>query len=319
MSVEQLDYVASAALRHISRNAAIKAYIQENRVIHDVLLQAARRYIGGETLAECLDAARSLQKQGGAITIDCMGEDTRDEEIALAATEEFSRVIEAISAEHLDASISLDLSHVGLAVDAELAYVNAARLASAARNAGIEMMISMEGTQYIDAILALHQRLCADYENVGITLQAYLRRTTHDLAAALRRPGRIRLVKGTYEEAPDVAEPRGHVLDKAYRDYMEILLASGHPCSIATHDLKLLNQAHRFIRRKRLQNNPFEFEMLNGVTPEHLRLASVRGYRTRVYLPYGKEWYLYLCHRLAENPPNIYRAIADMVGIDGKM
>lgn len=314
MSVEHLEDVAAAALRHISRDQAIKAYIQENAAIHAVLLRAARRFIGGETLAECLETARALQEQGCAVTIDYMGENTRDEAMARQATAEFLQVIQAIAAHKLDATVSLDLSHIGLAIDAEHALRNASTLAQAARDADTEIMISMEGTERIDEIIALHQQLCQNYDNVGITLQAYLRRTTNDLASALQRPGRIRLVKGAYEEAPGVAEPRGEILNRGYRDYMEILLLSDHPCSIAMHDLNLLNAAHKYIRRQRLKKHPFEFEMLYGVTPDRLQLMRERGYRARVYLPYGREWYLYLCHRLAEYPPNIYRAIGDAVG-----
>jgi len=316
MSVEHPEDVAANALRHISRDQAIKAYTQENAAIHEVLLRAARRFIGGETLAECLETTRALQEQGCAVTIDYMGENTDDEMMAQQATGEFLRVIQAIAAHKLDATVSLDLSHIGLAVDAELALRNASALAQAARAAGTEIMISMEGTERIDEIIALHQRLCEDYDNVGITLQAYLRRTTNDLSSALQRPGRIRLVKGTFEEAPGVAEPRGEILNRGYRDYMEILLLSDHPCSIATHDLNLLNAAHKFIRRQKLKKHPFEFEMLYGVTPEHLQMVRARGYRARVYLPYGREWYLYLCHRLAEYPPNIYRAIGDAAAMD---
>jgi proline dehydrogenase len=311
MSVEYLESVAAHALRHISRDQAIKAYMQESAVIHAVLLRAARRFIGGEILAECLEVARALQEQGCAVTIDYIGENTIDEAVAQQATEEFLRVIQAIAANRLDATVSLDLSHIGLAIDAEHALRNASTLAQAARDVGTEIMINMEGMERIDDILALHQRLCQDYENVGITLQAYLRRTTDDLASALQRPGRIRLVKGAYEEAPGVAEPRGEILDRGYRDYMEILLLSDHPCSLATHDLDLLNSAHKYIRRQKLKKHPFEFEMLYGVTPDRLQLVRERGYRARVYLPYGREWYLYLCHRLAEYPPNIYRAIGD--------
>lgn len=316
MSTQQMELMAATTLRRISRSAAIKAYIQENTVIYDVLLRAARRYVGSEALPECLHSARWLQQQGHAVTINYLGEQTRDEATALAAAEEFLRVIEAISAEHMDASISLNLSHIGLAIDAELAYLNAFRLAQSARDAGIEVMIDMERMEYIDAILALHQQLCAEFENIGITLQAYLRRTTHDLAAALRRPGPIRLVKGAYEDVPGVVEPHGAVLDKAYRDYMEILLASGHACFIATHDLKLLNKAHRYIRSQKLPHDFFVFEMFDGVTPERLHMARLRGYRTRVYLPYGRQWYPYFCRRLAEYSPNIYRAIADAAGIE---
>jgi proline dehydrogenase len=178
------------------------------------------------------------------------------------------------------------------------------------------MMISMEGSERTGEILDAHCWLCERFDNVGITLQAYLYRTKDDLTAALERPGRIRLVKGAYEEPPDIAQPRGVAVDATYRELMETLLISGHACSIATHDPLLLDYAHPFIQEHHLSGDTLEFEMLYGITPERLQMMQKRGYRTRVYLPYGQEWYLYLCHRLAEYPPNIYRAIADAVGIN---
>ena len=110
-----------------------------------------------------------------------------------------------------------------------------------------------------------------------------------------------------------MAKPWGKDVDDAYRALVETLLASGHRCSIATHDPQMLDQLHAFVERRGPDRDPIEFEMLRGVTPDRLALMRTRGYRTRVYLPYGREWYLYLCHRLAEWPPNIYQAIADAV------
>ncbi len=149
MSVEHPEHLAAIALRHISRSQAIKAYTQGNAVIHEVLLRSARRFIGGETLFECLETARALQKQGCALTIDYMGENTRDEAMAQAAIGEFLRVIHAINKQRLDATISLDLSHIGLALDAELALRNASARAACARAANTALMISMEGRERI--------------------------------------------------------------------------------------------------------------------------------------------------------------------------
>jgi proline dehydrogenase len=203
-------------------------------------------------------------------------------------------------------------------VDAGVAFGHASALAQAARDAGLELMISMEGSERTAAILALHRRLCERFDNVGITLQANLYRTEDDMAAALARPGRIRLVKGAYEEPADVARTRGLAVDAACRDLMHALLASGHACSIATHDPALLGQAHAFIQEHGPNGQAVEFEMLYGITPERLQAMRDRGYRTRIYLPYGRAWYLYLCHRLAEYPPNIYQAIVDAVAIAGR-
>lgn len=315
MNTRLLQSDAAAALRHIARHEGVKAYIISNPALYAPLFRAAFRYIGGETLLQCLETAVALNRQGIAVTIDYMGESTRDAASAQEAVDEFLRVAHAIRERGLDASVSLDLSHIGLAVDEDLAFGNASRLAQAAAEAGTEIMISMEGSERTDAVLNIHRRLSEHFDNVGITLQAYLYRTADDLEAALKRPGKIRLVKGAFEEPAEVARSRGPELDAQYRTAMETLLASGHSCSISTHDPAVLDHAHEFVQRHKLdQGGSVEFEMLHGVTPDRLREMRDRGYRVRDYLPYGKEWYLYLCHRLAEYPPNIFQAITDAIG-----
>lgn len=301
------------ALRQISRNETYKARVLETPVLRRVLLRAVSRFIGGETFSECLLVARGLHERGIATAIDYMGESTRDRERAALVTREFLRVIETLAARGAAASISPDLSHLGMAIDPQLAYENAAVLAGAAREAGSEVMLNMEGSDRTETILAIHRQLCERYENVGVTLQAYLYRTEKDLAEALKRPGRIRLVKGAYAEPADVARPLGPETDVVFATLMDTLLASGHPSSIATHDPALLEHAHRFIEGRRLPWGPIEFELNYGIAEDRLLQMQALGYTVRVYLPYGEEWYLYLCHRLAEYPPNIYQALADAV------
>lgn len=309
---------AAASLKSIARNEELKAHVMADRGLHEVFLRAARRFIGGEELAECLSDARSIDAEGFSVTIDYMGESAREERGATEATEEFLQVVDAIAKNGLDSSVSLDLSHIGLAIDEELCYENASRLAEKARDHGLEMMVSMEGSERTEQVLSMYHRLAGSFENVGITLQAYLHRTADDLAAALERPGRIRLVKGAFEEPAEAALLLGEETDAAYRYYLEKLLVAEHPCSIATHDPALLGHADRFIRENGVSGDRIEFEMLKGVQRERLAKMRDLGYRSRVYLPYGEEWYLCLCHRLAEHPPNIYKAIADAVGSTSK-
>lgn len=312
---EEPGALAAAALRRVARDERIKEHVQGDAALYVALLKAAMRFIEGETLPECLEVAAGLNAQGHAATVDYMGESTRNEAMAREATEEFLRVVRAISDRGLDSSVSLDLSHVGLAVDPRLGFENASEIAGAAGEAGLEVMISAEGSERTDGILATHERLCERHHNVGITLQVYLLRTPDDLERALERPGRVRLVKGAYEEPEIVALARGPEVDAAYQSMTETLLASGHACSISTHDPALLEHAHSFLRENGPDLGPVEFDMLRGVCPERLRKMRDLGYGTRTYLPYGREWYLYLCHRLAEHPPNLYKALADAVGI----
>ena len=313
MSVENK---VSAALQHLALDERAKAYVLGHQHLYEALLPAAMRFIGGETLEECCNVAKQLNDQGHAVTIDFMGESTRDAGQAEQATEEFLNVVRLIAKQRLNSSVSFDLSHLGMAIDAELAYENACILAGAARDADIEMMISMEGTDRTTTILDLHARLADQFDSVGITLQSFLHRTPHDLDSVLRRSGKVRLCKGAYEVPQNLAMSRGEELDSVYHQLLEKLIASGHLCSIATHDQKILSRVHKFIQAGGLGHENVEFEMVKGVTPERLEALRTAGYRTRVYLPYGREWHLYFCNRLAEYPPNIYQAIIDAVRIN---
>lgn len=305
---------AILALRRISRNEDYKARVIATPLLRRVLLAAVSRFIGGEDFASCVGVARELHERGIATAIDYMGESTRDRGRASGVTQEFLRAIAALAHQGSAASISPDLSHLGMTIDPDLAYRNARRLAEAARDAHTEVMLNMEGSDRTETILAIHRRLSEQHDNVGVTLQAYLYRTDQDLVDALARPGRIRLVKGAYAELPEAARRLGPTTDTAFRALMETLLMSGHRASIATHDPALLEQAHRFIERQRLSPDPIEFELNYGIGEDRVRQLRAWGYSVRVYLPYGEEWYLYLCHRLAEYPPNIYRALSDAVG-----
>lgn len=195
---------AAAALRHLALNEDLKAYVLEEPRLYRVLLRATSRFIGGEEFSQCADVARDINQQGHAVTIDYMGESTRNEAIARQATDEFLKVVAGIEENKLNASVSLDLSHIGLAIDPELAFDHACQLASAARNVGLEMMISAEGLERTDAVLAMHEKLCQHFDNVGMTLQAYLYRSPKDLEVLLERPGKIRLVKEHLKPRPSL-------------------------------------------------------------------------------------------------------------------
>jgi proline dehydrogenase len=312
---------AANALRHIARNETLKAKAQNDAVLAPLLQRAAQRYIGGTELAQCIQTVKRINAQGHAATADYMGESTRDEAHAAAETEHFLALVQAIGHEQLDCTVSLDLSHIGLAIDADLGLANAARICGAAREMGREVMISMEGSERTDAIFSTHEKLCRRFDHVGITVQARMRRSEHDLPMLLQRPGRIRLVKGAYDEPADVAHARiSEGTASAFRSCAGLLLESGHACSIGTHDWQQLAWAHELIssggaNKVQPKAKHFEFETLLGLGPEQSDHMRGLGYPTRQYVVYGNEWFLYVCHRIAEDPPRLYDALADIVGL----
>jgi proline dehydrogenase len=199
-------------------------------------------------------------------------------------------------------------------VDPQLGYRNARRLAELTAPAGTELMISAEHSSRADLVLATHARLCDDFDHVGITLQARLHRTANDLRRVLQRPGRVRLVKGAFHELEQVAHPRGsQALHSAYVEYAAALVSSGRPTSIATHDEVLLN-AVRAACGAALSADHVEFEMLLGLGTDTLDRLHAEGMRTREYLIFGTEWWLYVLNRIAEQPERVYTALVDAVG-----
>jgi proline dehydrogenase len=312
---------AANALRRIARDEALKAKAQNDPLLAPLLQRAAQRYIGGTDLAQCIQTVKRINAQGHAATADYMGESTRDEAHAAAETEHFLALVRAIDHEQLNCTVSLDLSHIGLTIDADLGVANATCVCQAAHEIGREVMISMEGSERTDAIFKAHEKLCQRFDHVGITVQARMHRSEADLPTLLKRPGRIRLVKGAYDEAEDVAHPRiSEGTTSAFRSLTRLLLESGNACSIGTHDWRQLAWAQELLTSAAVGKTPaaarsFEFETLLGLGPEQSDHMRGLGHPTRQYVVYGNEWFLYVCHRIAEDPPRLYDALADIGGM----
>src|SRR5262245_50075647 len=308
---EELEQGAATALKRVSRHQTYKSQVMRDPALHAVLLRAVSRFIGGETRSQCLQRVAELHARGFLTIVDYMGETTVEAKTVEQIAIEFEMLIDAVANLPAGRAVSIDLSHIGLAIDSQLALKNAARLAKRAEGAGVEIMLNMEDSTRTKAILDIHRRLCERFDNVGITLQAYLYRTESDLAEALERPGRIRLVKGAYREPLSISRPLGPEVDAAYSQLLKAILDRNHPCYIATHDLTLLNQADNWILEKRPQRT--EFELNYGIRPDRAATMRDLGRPVRIYVPYGTEWFLYLCHRIAEHPPNLYQALIDLI------
>ncbi|MCM3293153.1 proline dehydrogenase family protein [Paenibacillus sp. MER 180] len=296
----------SKTMKSIARRADLKAFVEQTPAIYQLLQRAAAKYVTGENRQDGLEVGRTLADKGYAISLEYIGENTTDIQDCEHAALELTLLIHTLAQHGIPARVSFDLSHIGLSIDSELAYKNLTAMAALARQADVELFVSMEESAKTDAILSIYTKAAAVYANLGITLQAQLNRTAQDLNDI---SGRIRIVKGAYQETEKIAMPRSSALNERYIQLIEQAIRKGHRLSIATHDESIIDQV---IKRGWIHEPGVEFEMLYGIRPDLSSRLKKAGYPVRIYLTFGREWYLYLCHRIAEYPPNVFQAILDM-------
>lgn len=297
-------------LRGLALDEELKARIPADAVLGPLARKVARRFVAGETLADAVERAEGIRASGHHVSVEYMGESCRDPELAAAETQVF---VDAAHRLPPGCSIALDLSHIGLAVDPGLAMINATRIAEATASTGREMVISAEGSDRTDAVLALHRALCERFDHVGITVQARLHRTASDLPRLLALSGRIKLVKGAFLEPETIAYPReAPELAAVYLRYAELLAKSGNLCSFATHDWDLIRRIDRMLGGAGDHADaPWQFETLLGLGPDRLAEMAKHGHPTREYVVFGTEWWLYVCNRMAEDPQRLLQAVID--------
>ncbi|MFI6132911.1 proline dehydrogenase family protein [Micromonospora sp. NPDC051141] len=306
---DALSSEAAQVLRKLALNEDLKWRVPEDPLLGPLARKIASRFVAGESLPDAVDRAQQILARGHRVNVEYLGESCRDAQRATAEADVFAEAARLLPP---GCSISLDLSHIGLAVDEELVLANASRIAQATRDNNREMIISAEGSDRTDAVLAIHRALCERFEHVGITVQARLHRTAEDLPKLLALPGRIRLVKGAFLEPEDIAYPReAPALTAAYLTYARQLIDSGHLCSIATHDWELLRHIDNHLDGRRHKDAAWEFETLLGLGPDRLDAMAERGHPTREYVVFGTEWWLYVCNRLAEDPQRLLQAVVD--------
>jgi proline dehydrogenase len=265
--------------------------------------RVASRYVAGETLDDALRVVRALNGEGAMATIDVLGEEVSEREKALAAVEEYLRVFEAIQVHGLDSNVSIKLTLLGLKIDAGFCRDNVERIAAAAKAHGNNFVrIDMEDHTCTDATLQIYHDLQPRYGNLGVVLQAYMRRTLADIAALPRQGGSVRLCKGIYVEPRRVAWKGYETVRANFVRALEKLIDHGVYPAIATHDEYLACQAVAIVDKHGLERHQYEFQMLLGVDEELRRILIAGGHRLRVYVPYGGDWYPYSMRRLRENP-----------------
>jgi len=264
-----------------------------------VVQRLSSRYIAGPTLDDAVRVVRRLNAKGKLATVDVLGEEVSSGEEARAIAAQYHDVLARIAAEGLDANVSVKLTGFGLELDPELCRENLEAVVADAAARGNFVRIDMEDSLTTDRTLDLYRRLrSAGHENLGVVLQAYLRRTVGDL------PGldNVRLCKGIYVEPPEIAYREFEAVRANYVRCLEALVAGGTYVAIATHDEHLIGEALRIVKEAGLRRDRYEFQMLLGVRSDRADELVAAGHRLRVYVPYGTHWYEYSVRRLQENP-----------------
>ncbi|MCH8874429.1 proline dehydrogenase family protein [candidate division KSB1 bacterium] len=279
--------------------------------------KVAARYIAGTNLADAVQVIKDLQEQGCCATLDVLGEHIDKKEQAEHAVQEYLQILDKIEQEDLDCNISIKLTMLGLKLDLDFCLENTRRLVQKAKELGNFVRIDMEDSSCTTDTLQIHSQLKKDFDNVGFVIQAYMRRSLPDIRDQMNSNSKInvRVCKGIYIEPRDIAYKDKEIVNSNYSMLLRELLENGNYAGIATHDEKLVWAAYKTINDLKLSRDKFEFQMLLGVDEQLRRLIIKDGYKLRVYVPYGKQWYEYSIRRLQENPKIAGYVIKNFLGL----
>ena len=268
-----------------------------------IIHMVAKKYIAGDTLDDAVRVTKDFEKLGGMTTIDVLGEFVTSKDRALHEKESAKLVLKAIKENNLPTYLSVKPTSLGLGIDPDFAYENIKELLTIAASDGIFVRIDMENSPFTDLTLDLFRKFRADgFQNVGIVIQAYMRRSEADIKSLIELKPSIRLCKGIYREAPEIAYQGKDEVRNNYKKLLDLILDNGLNVGIATHDDILLNYALEQIEKRNLDRNDYEFQMLLGVREEKRNAILKMGHRLRIYVPFGVDWYGYATRRLKENP-----------------
>lgn len=273
----------------------------------------ARRFVAGETAADAVAVGQRLHERGIRATFDLLGEDVLDREAARRCAEANKDLLRAIPAA-VERNISIKLSMMGLDISQDFCLEQTAGILDVARKLGGFVRLDMEGSKHTQRTLDAFRRLRADYDNVGIVLQAYLHRTEDDVKEAIARGDRVRLCKGAYREAADIAWVDMAEIRANYRKCARLLLDRGNYPAIATHDESLVQDVLGYAKEASISPERFEFQMLYGLRPKRWESLVKAGQRMRVYVPYGTHWFPYFYRRLRERKENVFFVLRSLLG-----
>jgi proline dehydrogenase len=299
------------ALLWLSEQRRVFDFVRRNRLAR----KFASRFVAGETIDEAVRAARELATRGITPSLDFLGESVSAEAEAAAARDQYLQMLDRMDRAGEEVNVSVKLTQMGLDISEDLCQANMIRILDKAKALHGFVRLDMEGSDYTQKTLDFFTgRLFQPYgKHCGVVIQSALRRSEKDIADLIRLKARVRLCKGAYLEPPTVAFPEKKDVDRNYLLLLERLLLEGNYPGVATHDEAMIAHAREFARRHQISPERFEFQMLYGVRRDLQTRLKDAGYRMRVYIPFGTQWYPYLMRRLAERPANIAFILGNLV------
>ncbi len=295
-------------------------YLSEREDLKDRLLKVpalrrvAERFVAGDELSDALNAAGRLNDAGLHVTLDHLGESVESAEQARRAADDYVRSLERIDERPVESTISLKLTQLGLDIDRGLCGENLQRIVRRAAELDNFVRVDMESSDYTQATLELFADAFREHGNVGAVIQSYLRRSERDVERLVEMSAPVRLVKGAYDEPPEVAFQDREKVDRNFVRLTRILLEGGVPTAVASHDERMIDAALEHAREHGLSPGDLEFQMLYGVRRDYQRELADGGHPVRIYLPYGSDWYPYLMRRMAEKPANLRLVLRALIG-----
>ncbi len=275
----------------------------------------AKPYVAGPRLEDAIRTVKSLNAKGIEATLDVLGESAKAAAECEDAVHEYLIVLDTIQKENLSSNISVKLTQLGLNIDPEFCYTNVKKIVTKAAETQTFVRVDMEDSSVTDKTIAVFLRLQSEFDNVGIVLQAYLRRSLADVERLSANKTNFRLCKGIYIEPRSIAFKDPQTVNDNFALSIETALRKGSYVGIATHDEKVVWHGLRLIHQLGLEKNRYEFQMLLGVDEQLRDIIVAAGHRLRVYVPFGKHWYAYCVRRLKENPRIALYVLKAMLGL----
>lgn len=267
-----------------------------------IVKKFSQRYIAGENLTDAVELVKKLNASGIYATLDVLGESIKNKEESKKSKESCAAVLDSILDSKLNSNLSLKPTQMGLSIDEDFAYSQIKELVQRAKSQNNFVRLDMEDSQCTQKTINIYKKLRHEFDNVGIVLQSYLKRTYDDVVDLCKTHSNIRLCKGIYVESEKIAFKDRQVIRDNYVKCLEYIFNSGGYVGIATHDDYLVNKVYEIISKLNLSKSSFEFQMLLGVKEDLRNKINSDGYKMRVYVPFGKDWYAYSIRRLQENP-----------------